>query len=307
MRLWIILFIPFIIALAYAVHSAFKYTRMISNIFLSLVYRPAPEFYTAHGERMVILDSKDREIETLLVEKKGSHKLLIFCHESGASKESWEKYAYFIPALGYHLLSVDFNNNSESGKNSLSQWPTSPDVERLLTVVRWAKTALGADLEIVLFGVSNGADIALAASFDYPGVAGVIADGLFSMKEIFRDYIRKWGPVLVKRSLFGEHYPAWVVNAFATMGFWHCQRRSGKRFIDIEKFLHRKRVPLLMIHGAEDDYVPEPHQALLEKMSDKGAVVHHVVVPMAKHNEAVLADRTRYERAVAEFLKGILP
>src|SRR6185436_16414617 len=96
----------------------------------------------------------------------------------------------------------------------------------------------------------------LAASFMDPSIKAVIADGLFSMKEIFRDYIRRWAPILVKPNLFGEKYPGWVVNLFTNMGFWYSQKKSKKRFIDIERMLRRRHTPLLMIHGEFDDYVP---------------------------------------------------
>src|SRR5207247_399640 len=137
-------------------------------------------------------------IETILVENKGSKKIVIFCHESGSSKESWEKYAYFLPDAGFNVLSVDFSVKAREGQeNSMAQWPTSEEVERLVTIIRWAKKAFEPDASIALFGLSKGGNLALAASFQDSSVKAVIADGLFSMKEIFREYIRKWAPILV--------------------------------------------------------------------------------------------------------------
>src|SRR3989338_2152792 len=229
----------FLTTAAYFIHSLFKYTRMISGIFLSLVYKQTlEEFSSTLGENITILDSSDREIEALFGENKGSDKVLIFCHESGAAKESWEKYAYFIPRLGFHVLSVDFGKPSEALKeNSLSQWPTQSDVEKLLTVVHWTKGSISPRATIVLFGVSNGADIALGASFGDPAVRAVITDGLFSMKEIFRDYIRKWAPILVKPDIFKGRYPKGIVNTFTNLGFWYSQKKSGTTFVDTERLL----------------------------------------------------------------------
>src|SRR3989338_4771895 len=91
----------FLTTAAYFIHSVFKYTRMISGIFLSLVYKPnLEEFSSALGEKITILDSSDREIDAVFLENRGTDKIMIFCHESGAPKESWEKYAYFFPKLG---------------------------------------------------------------------------------------------------------------------------------------------------------------------------------------------------------------
>lgn len=291
---------------AYAVYSAFKYTRMISNIFLSLVYQPQEELLPQpRGEKITIVDSSDREMEALFVECRDSRKLVIFCPESGSSKESWGKYAYFLPALGWNLLSVDFGKLPATGRNSLLQWPTTQDVDKLLTAIRWTKAALGSDLDIVLFGVSKGADVALAASFEYPWVKGVIADGLFSVREIFRDYIRKWAPILVRPNLFGQEYPNWIVSPFTDLGFWYCQKKTKVRIVDVEKLLRRRHVGLLMIHGAEDDYISPSHQGLLGKLSDKRCFTQHRVIPQAKHNEAVIVSRLTYEDNITDFLQRL--
>lgn len=291
-------------AAVYFVHSMFKYTRMISGIFLSLVYRPAVENnFSSVGEKITILDSSDHEIEALFIERPGSNKFLIFCHESGATKESWEKYAYFLPKAGFHVLSVDLQKPSQApAENSLSQWPMRQDVEKLLTVVRWAKASVGGDAGVVLFGVSNGADIAFSASFEDTSVRAVVADGLFSMKEIFRDYIRKWAPILVKPNLFGDQYPQWIVHTFTELGFWYSQKRSKTRFVDVESLLRKPHVPLLMIHGENDDYVPSAHQAFLERINSGKRSLKRFVVSRAKHNEAVVLAKETYEKKITEFL-----
>ena len=302
------LFLPFLVLAVYSVFSAFKYTRMISNIFMGLVYKPSWQpVFSSRGEKISILDSSDKEIETLVVEKGRPEKLVIFCHESGANKDSWEKYTSFLPEAGYRVLSVDFPEKSRDAHvNSLSQWPDTDDVERLLTAVRWAKRAYMPVPQTVLFGVSKGANIAFAASFQVPGPCVVVTDGLFSMKEIFRDYIRKWAPILVKPNLFGEHYPDWVVNCFTELGFWHCQRRSGRKFINVERLLRRKHVPLLMIHGQDDDYVPGSHQRFLQQLDSCKAAATVWVAPKAAHNEAVTTQRDIYEKQVLNFLNVTL-
>ena len=299
-----LLLLTLAIVVIYSVHAGFKYTRMISTIFLSLVYDPPTEFFSSsRGERITILDSSDKEIPALFVENKGSNKVMIFCHESGATKDTWERYAYFFTELGFHVLSVDFGKRSADGQaNALSQWPMREDVRRLLTVIRWSKRALRADAGIVLFGISNGADIAFAASFEDAAVRGVIADGLFSMKEIFRDYIRKWAPILVRPNLFGQHYPSWVVNIFAGLGFWYCQKKTQKEFVEIERLLKRRHGPLLMIHGEADDYVSGSHQRFLEKMNGGRNNFHRLVVPKAKHNEAVILAAESYRKNITDFV-----
>ncbi len=293
--------------LAYCLYAIFKYTRMIGNIFLSLVYDPGLELSSAQarGERVTILDSSDAEIQALFLEKKDSKKLVIFCPESGESEGSWEKYCFFLPDLGYHVLSVDLKDeNSQSQKNTFAQWPTQNDVKRLLTAIRWAKKVCPPETEVILFGVSKGADIALAASFGDEAVKAVVADGLFSMKEIFRDYIRRWAPVLVKPNFFGEKTPEILIRIFAGLSFWYCQKTFEVRFIEIEKLLKKRRAPLLMIYGRKDSYVPAPHQDYLDKVSRRETLARFVVEE-AGHNEAVVKDKESYERVILEFLSKI--
>lgn len=300
---------PFALLAVYSVYAAFRYTRMIGNIFLSLVYRPnldAPDRSFA-AEQVTILDSADREMDALYAGPRSPEKIAIFCPESGAAKEHWEKYAYFLPRLGWAVLSLELTTSAEYEKrNSLSQWPTDIDVARVLTAVRWAKRAYPSVRDVALFGVSKGADVALAAAAEEPSVKAIVSDGLFSMKEIFRDYIRKWAPILVKPNLFGEHYPEWVVNLFAGLGFWYAQVRTGRRFVDVEKLLKERHVPLLLIHGAEDDYVPATHQAHLAKINAGREHARQLTVPKAKHNEAVIVAREAYEQLVGEFLETMI-
>ncbi len=307
MRWIFVMLAPLTVALVYSLFSLFKYTRMISNIFLSLVYSPQlePPAPAMNGERITILDSGGEEIEAFFVRALELHGVAIFCHESGATKESWEKYAYFLPALGWGVLSVDFGSQAaQPDKNSLSQWPTETEMRKLVTVIRWAKKAYDPKDGVVLFGVSNGADIALAASFCDPVVRAVVADGLFSMKEIFRDYIRKWAPILVKPNFLGEHVPEWIVNLFASLGFWYSQRKCSKRFIDVERLLARRHVPIFLVYGAEDDYVSPAHRRFLVKIDRSREAGGGLVVPNARHNQAVLVGREVYQRDITAFLRN---
>lgn len=298
-----LLVLPVVAVIGYSIFAGIKYTRLISSIFLDLVFRPSPDAVEgARGERITILDSSDREIQALFLEKKGSDRVMIFCHESGSAKESWEKYAFFFPDLGYHVLSVDLSDIPEDPvANALLQWPCKKEVDRLVTVIRWTRSAISQRARVVLFGISNGADLALSASFRENSVEAVITDGLFSMKEIFRDYIRRWAPMLVRPNLFGEKTPFWVVDTFARLGFWYSQRRAAHEFVDVEALLRKKHVPLLMIHGEKDDYVPSSHQKVLEKIEGRKSA-GRFVVESAGHNEAVVQSRRGYEEQVKAFL-----
>jgi pimeloyl-ACP methyl ester carboxylesterase len=293
-----LLAVPFGLLAAYAVWAAFRYTRMISNIFMGLVYKSSwTPSLAARGEKVSILDSSDREIPALVAGEGRDGKLALFCHESGHGKESWERYAAFLADAGWRVLAIDLDEKD----NPLSQWPDAADVERFLTAARWAKKAFQPAAPVLLFGVSKGANVVLAASLSMPMPCLVVSDGLFSMKQMFRDRIRRWAPILVRPNLFGENYPDWVVNGFTGLGLWHCQRRSRRRFVDTERCLRQAHPPLLMIHGDADDLVPTSHQEFLRALPS--ARVSHWTAAGARHNEAAIVDRDRYEKKIMDFLR----
>ncbi len=306
--MWIfclLLCLPAILLAAVATHASVKYTRMIGDILLELSYAlPQEGISAARGEKITILDSAGHEIEALLLDNKNSDKLVIFCPESGTTKESWEKYAYFLPEMGYRVLSLDFPAEAVPGQGGAHfPWASSHDTARLLTAIRWAKNAFGVQCKIVLFGISKGANIAVDAASQERSVRAVIADGLFSMKGIFRDYIRKWAPVLVRSRLLGSRHPDWAVGFFTEMGFWYCQRKCRRRFVNVETLLKRPHPPLLVIHGEADDYISATHRTFLDKIQPPHLQAEHLVVPKARHNEAVLFGRSLYERKITDFLK----
>lgn len=298
--------VPLAAVSGYFIHGVFKYTRMISSIFMSLVYTPEEESPEPSGQAqpVTILDSSDREIEALYAGPQDAAQIAVFFHESGSDKRSWNKYAGFLPGLGYGVLSFDLSSQTDGpDKNPLSQWPTQRDVERALTVLRWTKKAFRPQAKLVLFGVSNGADIALAASAREPRVRAVVTDGLFSMKEIFRAYIRRWAPVLVKPNPWGERFPEWLVSLFAGLGFWYSQKRVGQNFVDTERLLRGRHVPVFFVYGENDDYVSAEHREFLARLGGSRSRDERLVVPKARHNEAVVMARTVYEKEIETFLK----
>lgn len=302
----LILAVPFIVMLVYGVYAGIKYTRLIGRIFSDLVFMPEERFsaVTVQGEEESIIGDSNEKITFLItVKPKDSNKIMIFCPESGESKESWEKYAYFFPKLGFQIISVDFDDlQKDREKNHFTQWPLKEDSKKLLKVIEWIKKSNHTAVSIILFGVSKGADIVFAALHSDPAVKGVITDGLFSMHEVFADYIRRWAPMLVRTNLFGDKYPDWVVQLFANLGYWQSQRVCGKKFIEVRAFLKKHHPPLLMIHGQKDEYVSEAHQKVLERNYKNCSIFHRLVVEDAKHNAAILTNPEKYIEAITRFL-----
>ena len=163
-----------------------------------------------------------------------------------------------------------------------------------LAWVDYARTRFGEQVKIVLCGISMGATTVLtAAGAALPGsVKGVIADSPFTNpKEIImrvsRD--RKLPPHLIW----------WMANigAFLFGGF----RLTG---VDAEEAVRRASVPILIIHGEDDRYVPCDMGRRIAAANPERAELQ--TFPNAGHGLSFLVDRERYERITKAFLKKVL-
>lgn len=145
---------------------------------------------------------------------------------------------------------------------------------------------------ILLSGLSMGASTVLyLADRDLPeNVRGIIADcGFTSPKEIiakvFRDTVHfNAGPFI------------WAADLFARVvaGFSLYER-------DSRKSLGRSRLPVLLVHGVEDDFVPcyMTEQAYAACTSQK----EMFLVEKAGHGRSYLIDTPGYRKRVIDFLR----
>lgn len=149
---------------------------------------------------------------------------------------------------------------------------------------------------VVLYGVSMGASTMLyLADRKLPdNVKGIIADcGFTSPADIISS---------VYRSVL--HLPAapsvWAANLFAKLiagfGFWEC---------DTRKSLKNSRLPVLMIHGQDDGFVP--CEMTLQGYEACTGEKQLLIVPEAEHGLSFLVDGLRYTSMVIDFLKENIP
>lgn len=144
---------------------------------------------------------------------------------------------------------------------------------------------------IVLHGLSMGAStvLFLADKVLPPNVKGIIADcGFTSAKDILSSVFRNVTHLPARPSL-------WVTEIFARLfaGFslYDCDTREA---------LAASRLPIIMIHGKEDAFVPC-------KMSEEGFSVcagqkQLLLVEGADHGVSFLVEPERYTRLVSDFL-----
>ena len=194
--------------------------------------------------------------------------------------------------LEHNVLLVDERAHGKSEGRSITF-----GIKERLDVVSWVEYALerfGADTKIVLYGVSMGAATVLMASeLALPeNVRGIIADCPYSTPE---KIIRK-----VARQMNIPDKLAWpflVIGAKVYGGF-------DIRESDPVRAVKNASVPILLIHGEADGYVPCEMSEEVYRANTENVLRY--TFPGADHGISYLADTKRYQQLVTEFMQKVL-
>ena len=156
--------------------------------------------------------------------------------------------------------------------------------------VRWVMDHCGSDLPIYLTGVSMGATtVLMAAGMGLPeAVRGVIADSAYT------------SPRDIWRYVMGHnlHLPTLLATPIAD-GICKKRLAAGAGSCSTLVSLAETDVPVLLIHGEDDHFVP-----LKMARENLGACHSHcdlLVVPGADHAMSYYMDRETYEEATRRF------
>ncbi len=151
----------------------------------------------------------------------------------------------------------------------------------------------GENTQIILAGVSMGAATVMIAAGEKlpPCVVQVLADcGYTSAREIIKKVIREM------------HLPAGLLYPFVKLG----ARLFGRFNLDEKSpiaAVSRAEVPIIFIHGDNDDFVPcEMSERLYEACASKKKLT---LIKGAGHGLAFPADKDSYIGALADFAKEI--
>lgn len=203
-------------------------------------------------------------------------------------------YAALVPYYHDHGVSVLVVDQRSSGASE-GKYITFGVKERqdALTWSRYMAERLG-DLPLVLEGISMGAStVMLAADLPLPGsVRGIIGDcGFTSPFDIIAHCAKKW-----------YHIPAfpmvYLLSAFARI-------RAGFGYKDcstLETLAHSK-LPLLLLHGGKDDFVPT--YMTEQNYGAAAGPKRKLVVPEADHGLSYLLDMEGCRRELLAFLNFV--
>lgn len=160
--------------------------------------------------------------------------------------------------------------------------------------IQWMIQTIGEDAQIFLHGNSmGGATVCMMSGLDLPKqVKGIIADCPFtSPKEVFTH---------VLHSMY--HLPAFPM---ITIADWVNQKKAGYGLSECNaaEEVKRAKVPLLVIHGDNDGFVPVwMGEQIYENCASPK---QKCIVKGAGHGESYYKDRESYEGALDAFIGGI--
>ncbi len=192
-----------------------------------------------------------------------------------------------------HILVIDQRAHGNSEGNYICFG--AKEQYDLLCWMEYLVNRFGPEHRLVLAGISMGATTSLLAATaptTPPQLRGVIADcGYVSPEQEFRHVLRT-----------RIHLPAFPLLGMAER---LCRRRAGFGFDDFSTAERLKtcQVPVLLIHGEADTFVPpkSTHQNYDACASPKTLLL----VPQAEHGMSFLKDEPRYRQTVEDFLKSL--
>lgn len=194
--------------------------------------------------------------------------------------------------MGQNVLLVDQRAHGRSEGRTITFGIR--ERQDLLCWVEYAVERFGSQVQILLYGVSmGGATVLMSSGMELPdNVKGIVADCPYSAPlDIIREVGRQKG------------YPMKLVTPFLILGA-KIYGGFDIREITAREAVKNAAVPILIIHGQADTFVP-PEMSLAIRDSNPNLVRHHIF-PGAYHALSYMVDTPRYEQLIMDFMKEIL-
>lgn len=249
--------------------------KKFNNLEKQEVYLDSQYGYTIHG---------------FFFPNNNSKKAIILCHGITWSLYGSVKYMDMFIKRGFAVFIYDHRNHGLSGgKDTSYGYFEKFDLKKCTD---WLINKLGEDIIVGLHGESMGASIVLQNVAIDDRIKFCIDDcGFSDAQDLFKhrlekDYNIKILPLVRLSSRISK-------------------MRTGWSFKDVSPIttLAKAEIPILFIHGEEDDYVP---MFMCKQMySVKKGYKEIYIAPNAGHAQAYRNNKDEYEKRVDRFLKSI--
>lgn len=194
--------------------------------------------------------------------------------------------------MGHNVLLIDERAHGKSEGNTIS----FGILERrdLLDWVDYAVRRFGKDVQILLYGVSmGGATVLMASDSDFPkNVRGIIADCPYAKPLDIILYVGERTP-----------FPTRLIKPFALLA---ARIYGGFDLLETDavRAVENTKVPILIIHGEDDRYVPCWMSESVAQANPQ--MVRRFTFPGAAHGISYLVDTPRYHKIVKEFIQQVM-
>jgi hypothetical protein len=248
------------------------------------VQEQQPETIDRENERGFVLKGY------LLPAAAESKKYVLFAHGYRSSHNSHPaNFAKFYHDLGYNFMSVDHTAAGDSEGDFVGfDYFESKD---MLDWIDYLIERFGEDIEIILHGISMGAATVCQMSDKVPPqVRAIVSDCAYtSALEQFSNMAQD----------AGVKYPEPFLRLFNAMN----KRLAGfdLKDTDVRESIRNTKVPMLFVHGEDDDVVPVRMGYELYDLCGTGDK-DILIVEGAKHCESIFVNNEGYKAKLLDFL-----
>ncbi len=257
-------------------------------------------FRAVDGHRLqgIILSHRDEDEPPL--------GMVVFAHEFGSDRASYQRYCRPLLDAGYDVFAFDFRGHGASAPEDgyrPRQWPSDRERADMLGAIAFISSYLeqqDRSCDIGVFGISRGGGSAILAAAAVEGVRAIVTDGAYSSDTTLEYLMRRFATIFARIRVVAENHPPVFWQFLRWLLFRECARRFNCRFPSVRKAIVRMgHKPILLIHGEKDSYIPiAQSQALYDLASGPKSLW---VVPGASHNQSILVAPETYAYKVLRF------
>lgn len=214
------------------------------------------------------------------------HGTIAYFHGNTKNVSGHLRYVEWLPDHGYDVFLFDYRGYGRSAGNPAPQG-VHDDCVAALGYLR-GRTDVDQQ-RLVVFGQSLGGNYALSALADVPrqGIRAAVIEGAFaSHREIAKDKIAGYP--------MPEGARSWLVDFLV-----------GDRYDAIGALKRIDDIPLLLIHGSDDDVVPYRHAQLLYAAAQGQRQLW--TVTGGRHLDTFVYRQDPWRRKLIEYLDAALP
>ena len=193
--------------------------------------------------------------------------------------------------MGRNVILVDQRAHGESEGHSICF-----GIKERYDCLSWINYVIcrfGEDTDINIYGVSMGAStVLLASELELPdNVMHIVADSPYT-----------GAGDIIKKVCKDLRLPVFLVYPFIYLGAL-IFARIRLDSCDCVSAVKNAKIPILLIHGEDDRFVPCDMSEKILKANPK--LIHRFTFPNAAHGISYIEDKDRYEQLIYQFIKTL--